>query len=127
MREKNKKYNDKKKITNKNLDNTWQNNNNSNINVNEKVNKEQNINNSSINNEEKKEINEKRLIIPEDNDIFGTKNFVKSNKNIKRKIQEDGIPVIKRVEEKDNVKDIMINNYATNDDGKKLPPCPSGI
>ena len=33
-----------------------------------------------------------------------------------RKIQEDGIPVIKRVEERDNVKDIMINNYATNDD-----------
>ena len=105
----------KKIIRNKNVDNVIQNNNN-NSNINEKINKESNINNNSINNEEKKEINEKRSIIPEDNDIFGTKNYVKSNKNVKRKIQEDGIPVIKRVEEKDNVKDIMVNNYATNDD-----------
>ena len=123
IRDKNKKYNNnnnynnynnKKILNNKNLDNELQNNNNSNIK--EKVNKEQNNNENNNNNEEKKEINEKRSIIPEDNDIFGTKNYIKSNKNVKRKIQEDGIPVIKRVEEKDNVKDIMINNYATNDD-----------
>ena len=80
----------------------------------------------NINNEEKKEIEEtkevkvikeKRSIIPEDNDIFGTRNYG-NNKNLQksRKIQEDGIPVIKRMEEKDNVKDIMVNNYATNDD-----------
>jgi hypothetical protein len=61
---------------------------------------------------------EKISIIPEDNDIFGTKKYDNQNKNIRkpRKIQEDGIPVIKRVEEKDNVKDIMVNNYAANDD-----------
>jgi len=60
----------------------------------------------------------KNSIIPEDNDIFGTKNYDNQNKNIRkpRKIQEDGIPVIKRMEEKDNVKDIMVNNYAANDD-----------
>ena len=65
--------------------------------------------------EEKKE---KYSIIPEDNDIFGTKININQNKGIQRprKIQEDGIPVIKRVEEKDNVKDIMVNNYAANDD-----------
>ena len=70
------------------------------------------------NEEEIQEINkpEKNSIIPEDNDIFGTKNY--ENKNIRkpRKIQEDGIPVIKRMEERDNVKDIMVNNYAANDD-----------
>ena len=43
------------------------------------------------------------------------KNY-KKNTQKPRKIQEDGIPVIKRMEEKDNVKDIMVNNYATNDD-----------
>ena len=66
--------------------------------------------------EEKKQV--KNSIIPEDNDIFGTKNNENKNKSNRkpRKIQEDGIPVIKRMEEKDNVKDIMINNYAANDD-----------
>lgn len=61
---------------------------------------------------------EKRSIIPEDNDIFGTRGLENKKKNTQkpRKIQEDGIPVIKRMEEKDNVKDIMVNNYATNDD-----------
>ena len=61
---------------------------------------------------------EKISIIPEDNDIFGTKKYDNQNKNIRkpRKIQEDGIPVIKRMEERDNVKDIMVNNYAANDD-----------
>jgi hypothetical protein len=71
------------------------------------------------NNEEvRKEIKEKRSIIPEDNDIFGTRGVENNKKNTQkpRKIQEDGIPVIKRMEEKDNVKDIMVNNYATNDD-----------
>ena len=55
-------------------------------------------------------------IIPEDNDIFGTKNYENQNRRKPRKIQEDGIPVIKRMEERDNVKDIMVNNYAANDD-----------
>ena len=71
------------------------------------------------NNEEvRKEMKEKRSIIPEDNDIFGTRGIENNKKNTQkpRKIQEDGIPVIKRMEEKDNVKDIMVNNYATNDD-----------
>ena len=74
------------------------------------------INNDEDN--EKKEIKEKRSIIPEDNDIFGTKNYANNNKSLhkSRKIQEDGIPVIKRMEEKDNVKDIMVNNYTANDD-----------
>ena len=74
------------------------------------------INNDEDN--EKKEIKEKRSIIPEDNDIFGTRNYSNNNKNLhkSRKIQEDGIPVIKRMEEKDNVKDIMVNNYTANDD-----------
>ena len=96
------------KKTNKNLD----------INVNEKLNKEQNNNRNSNINEDKKEIVEKRSIIPEDNDIFGTRNYSSNTKNIQkpRKIQEDGIPLIKRMEEKDNVKDILVNNYATNDD-----------
>ena len=81
-------------------------------NINEKINYEE---------EEKEEENKQKKggsIIPEDNDIFGTKNYGNQNKNIRkpRKIQEDGIPVIKRVEERDNVKDIMINNYAANDD-----------
>ena len=72
----------------------------------------------NINNEEvRKEAKEKRSIIPEDNDIFGTRGLEnKKNTQKPRKIQEDGIPVIKRMEEKDNVKDIMVNNYATNDD-----------
>ena len=82
-------------------------------------------NDEKIKNEEEEEKEEEEnkeekgnSIIPEDNDIFGTKNFGNQNKNIRkpRKIQEDGIPVIKRVEEKDNVKDIMINNYTANDD-----------
>ena len=73
------------------------------------------------NEEEIPEINKQEKIssiIPEDNDIFGTKNYETQNKNTRkpRKIQEDGIPVIKRMEERDNVKDIMINNYAANDD-----------
>jgi hypothetical protein len=70
------------------------------------------------NEEEMPEINkqEKNSIIPEDNDIFGTKNYEKRNIRKPRKIQEDGIPVIKRMEERDNVKDIMVNNYAANDD-----------
>ena len=75
--------------------------------------------NDNYNNEEvKKEMKEKRSIIPEDNDIFGTRGVENNKKNTQkpRKIQEDGIPVIKRMEEKDNVKDIMVNNYATNDD-----------
>ena len=72
------------------------------------------------NEEEIPEINKQEKIssiIPEDNDIFGTKNYETQNKNIRkpRKIQEDGIPVIKRMEERDNVKDIMVNNYAAND------------
>ena len=84
-------------------------------NNNEKINKEQKNNNNI---EEKKQINEKRSIIPEDNDIFGTRGYETNNKNPQkpRRIQEDGIPVIKRMEEKDNVKDIMVNNYATYDD-----------
>ena len=82
----------------------------------------ENITNERIdnnNNEEiRKEVKEKRSIIPEDNDIFGTRGLENKKKNTQkpRKIQEDGIPVIKRMEEKDNVKDIMVNNYATNDD-----------
>ena len=82
---------------------------------NEKINYKENNNNDISNEEEKKE---KYSIIPEDNDIFGTKIYNSQNKGMQRprKIQEDGIPVIKRVEERDNVKDIMINNYATNDD-----------
>ena len=36
--------------------------------------------------------------------------------NTENSLKKDGIPVIKRVEEKDNVKDIMINNYTANDD-----------
>ena len=70
------------------------------------------------NEEEMPEINkqEKNSIIPEDNDIFGTKNYENRNIRKPRKIQEDGIPVIKRMEERDNVKDIMVNNYAANDD-----------
>ena len=101
--------NKQKKIENNNIDNYI---NKVNNNENEKINKEQTTN------ENTKEIPEKRSIIPEDNDIFGTRSIPNSSKNVKkpRKIQEDGIPVIKRVEEKDNVKDIMINNYATNDD-----------
>ena len=59
---------------------------------------------------------EKISIIPEDNDIFCTKNYDNKIQKKPRKIQEDGIPVIKRVEEKDNVKDIMVNTYAANDD-----------
>ena len=82
--------------------------------------KEINYNEKQNNEEEIIEENkpEKISIIPEDNDIFGTKKYDNQNKNIRkpRKIQEDGIPVIKRVEEKDNVKDIMVNNYAANDD-----------
>ena len=107
----NKVYNKKKSINN-NKNNEIKNKNNNNNNLNEKKNKQQNINI-----EEKKEIVEKKSIIPEDNDIFGTRNFT-TNKIAQRprKIQEDGIPVIKRMEEKDNVKDIMVNNYATNDD-----------
>ena len=75
------------------------------------------IDNIFINNENRKEMNNKRYKIPEDNDIFGTRNL-KNDKNVNnpRKKQEDGIPVIKRMEEKDNVKDIMINNYTANDD-----------
>ena len=85
-------------------------------NINEKINYEE-----EEKEEEKEEENKQEKggsIIPEDNDIFGTKNYGNQNKNIRkpRKIQEDGIPVIKRVEERDNVKDIMINNYAANDD-----------
>ena len=70
------------------------------------------------NEEEMPELNkqEKNSIIPEDNDIFGTKNYENRNIRKPRKIQEDGIPVIKRMEERDNVKDIMVNNYAANDD-----------
>ena len=88
-------------------------------NRNEKENKE------IKNNIEENEPNEKKSIIPEDNDIFGTRNYdISSKNNLRpRKIQEDGIPVIKRVEEKDNVKDIMINNYAANDDDYyNMPP-----
>lgn len=83
---------------------------------NENVTNERNDN--SNNEEVRKDVKEKRSIIPEDNDIFGTRGFENNKKNTQkpRKIQEDGIPVIKRMEEKDNVKDIMINNYATNDD-----------
>ena len=83
---------------------------------------EENID-EKVNNEEEEEKEENKQekgnsIIPEDNDIFGTKNYGNQNKNIRkpRKIQEDGIPVIKRVEERDNVKDIMVNNYTANDD-----------
>ena len=85
-------------------------------NISEKNVKEEQSTNTNI--EDKKETNEKRSIIPEDNDIFGTRNYSTNQRNAQkpRKIQEDGIPVIKRVEEKDNVKDIMVNNYATNDD-----------
>ena len=91
------------------------NNNNKKNKNNEKINYKENNNNDISNEEEKKE---KYSIIPEDNDIFGTKIYNSQNKGMQRprKIQEDGIPVIKRVEERDNVKDIMINNYATNDD-----------
>ena len=82
---------------------------------------EENIDEKVNNEEEEKEENKQEKgnsIIPEDNDIFGTKNYGNQNKNIRkpRKIQEDGIPVIKRVEERDNVKDIMVNNYTANDD-----------
>jgi len=75
--------------------------------------------NENINSEEnKKDVKGKISIIPEDNDIFGTRGYQTNKNNIKkpRKIQEDGIPIIKKLEEKDNVKDIMVNNYATNDD-----------
>ena len=66
-------------------------------------------------NEENKEI--KKSIVPQDNDIFNNKdNKYSQSENKPRKIQEDGIPVIKRVEEKDNVKDLLVNNYALNDD-----------
>ena len=78
--------------------------------INEEENK-MNINNS----QEKSEIKDKRSIIPEDNDIFGTKKNV-SSKTKPRKIQEDGIPVIRRVEEVDNVKDIMVNKFVDYDD-----------
>ena len=107
----NKKTNNNKKKTKENT-NAFENIHANNY-INEKLDKEQ-----ITNNENKKEIIEKRSIIPEDNDIFGTRSFTNTSKNYKkpRKIQEDGIPVIKRVEEKDNVKDIMVNNYATNDD-----------
>ena len=83
---------------------------------------QENINNNEKQSNEEEIIEENKpekiSIIPEDNDIFGTKKYDSQNKNIRkpRKIQEDGIPVIKRVEEKDNVKDIMVNNFAANDD-----------
>ena len=65
--------------------------------------------------EENKE--QKKSIIPQDNDIFNSKDsrYIQPE-NKPRKIQEDGIPVIKRVEEKDNVRDLLVNNYALNDD-----------
>ena len=86
-------------------------------NINEKINYEEEEKEEEKEEEENKQ-EKGGSIIPEDNDIFGTKNYGNQNKNIRkpRKIQEDGIPVIKRVEERDNVKDIMINNYAANDD-----------
>lgn len=90
--------------------------------INRNIQEEKEINYDEKQNNEEEIINENKpekiSIIPEDNDIFGTKKYDNQNKNIRkpRKIQEDGIPVIKRVEEKDNVKDIMVNNYAANDD-----------
>ena len=93
---------------------------NNKINRNTPVENQNEINDEEkINNEEEilaENKQEKNSIIPEDNDIFGTKTYENKNKRKPRKIQEDGIPVIKRVEEKDNVKDIMVNNYAANDD-----------
>ena len=115
-----KKNNKRNSNNNKNMDNNIKNDNNKN----EKINKEEN-NNITEEKNEKKEINEKRSIIPEDNDIFGTRGYSNNTRNPQkpRKIQEDGIPVIKRMEEKDNVKDIMVNNYATNDDDYyNMPP-----
>ena len=97
---------------NKDIPDNEKNNNNFNENItNERI---DNNNNEEV----RKEVKEKRSIIPEDNDIFGTRGLENKKKNTQkpRKIQEDGIPVIKRMEEKDNVKDIMVNNYATNDD-----------
>ena len=97
---------------NKNIPDNEKNSNNFNENItNERI---DNNNNEEV----RKEVKEKRSIIPEDNDIFGTRGLENKKKNTQkpRKIQEDGIPVIKRMEEKDNVKDIMVNNYATNDD-----------
>ena len=81
---------------------------------NKKVSEEKNENEQEIPEINKQEKN--NSIIPEDNDIFGTKNYENQNRRKPRKIQEDGIPVIKRMEERDNVKDIMVNNYAANDD-----------
>ena len=81
---------------------------------NKKVSEEKNENEQEIPEINKQEKN--NSIIPEDNDIFGTKNYGNQNRRKPRKIQEDGIPVIKRMEERDNVKDIMVNNYAANDD-----------
>ena len=81
---------------------------------NKKVSEEKNENQQEIPEINKQEKN--NSIIPEDNDIFGTKNYENQNRRKPRKIQEDGIPVIKRMEERDNVKDIMVNNYAANDD-----------
>ena len=81
---------------------------------NKKVSEEKNENQQEIPEINKQEKN--NSIIPEDNDIFGTINYENQNRRKPRKIQEDGIPVIKRMEERDNVKDIMVNNYAANDD-----------
>ena len=131
---KNRRYNDKKDLKSEKEEEENQ---NENEEENNYIENENNFENKNIqletkkdnnkNNEEKVNIEDeiieenrqgKNSIIPEDNDIFGTRNYDNPNKNIKkpRKIQEDGIPVIKRVEEKDNVKDIMVNNYAANDD-----------
>ena len=133
---KNKKYIEKNDLKNENKEIDYQNENEEedlymeNI-INQKqkgiINNIQAESKNEINNNEKQDNEDeiieentptKNSIIPEDNDIFGTKNYDNQNKNIRkpRKIQEDGIPVIKRMEEKDNVKDIMVNNYAANDD-----------
>ena len=131
---KNRRYNDKKDLKSEKEEEENQ---NENEEENNYIENENNFENKNIQLETKKDNNKnyeekvsiedeiieenrqgKNSIIPEDNDIFGTRNYDNPNKNIKkpRKIQEDGIPVIKRVEEKDNVKDIMVNNYAANDD-----------